>query len=200
MDSSDGGGTADGGLGRRLPTVEMRDAPSSSFPFVRTALSMVEQYGWFIIIGLLLSYFAWHKIHQYRTHKQAFDPSRVSRLNSSLRAVRSVQCEEFAARAATAAAEDKEKAKQKDEMKERERLHLNSKPLDDDDDDDNDNDDDPIRAATKKANKSAWIDKMSGASSSKSGFKPYNRGTGPSSNIRGPRRFTSAPRNCGPTS
>jgi len=59
---------------------------------------------------------------------------------------------------------------------------------------DDDRDDDDAKGSSK-----AWIDKMGGASSSKSGFKPYTGGEG-GSNIRGPRRFGGAPTNCGPSS
>jgi len=176
----------------------MRDAPSSVFGFVFPIVSTIEHYGWWILIVFVLFYFLAHKLHRYRSLKQAYDPSRVTRLNTSIRQIREQQQSTLAAAAAVAAAADREAKRVKDEEKQKERLRLAENGKEEEGEEDTD---DPVRANVSKSSKAAWVEKLSGASASKSGFKPYTGGTGASNNIRGPRRFGGAgARNCGPTS
>jgi len=210
MDASEAASSVDVGTSASHLPVDQHvfDIPSSRIPFYSVFIHSIESYGWFILIGVIAFYVFRSKYAQYKNKKEVYDPVRVSRLDNEVRLARQIQLDKINEENKIIIQKEKEKQSKLTIERERKKLYdrkLNKNHADriinaadnDDDDQDNNNDDDAQELGIKKK-RGDWIDKMSGASSSRSGFKPYTGGEG-GSNIRGARRFGGAPTNCGPT-
>jgi len=111
-----------------------------SIPFVVSqpislAISQVQRYGFFVLVLSVVGYVAYRYYSSWNSHKQIYDPSRVSRLTEQTRERRLAQQTAWADQASQVIAS--EEKKQKPPTKQ-DRLYREKQSRTDDNDDDDD--------------------------------------------------------------